>query len=361
VAILPLDGITTKRAGLFADMLGMVSTQQFQLALQAALADSDIHSLLLLIDSPGGTVDGTAATAQAVRAARNYKPVVAIADGQMLAAAYWIGSAANKVFLSSDTTAVGSIGVAIPHVDRSGADRQRGVKITEITAGKYKRIASEHAPLTPAGFTSLKEIADHIYSIFVQDVALNRGIDTETVLGQMAEGRIFVGRKAVAAGLADGISTLPAIVAMLNGRAAATKPLGVVGAHTSTPRQQIKLPMTASAATIVRSDFGSKARQCSPSGSTETAATQPFAGRNSVNQKPEYNPQEIARLAQDYQLAEATAGRFCSFATAVHRVTNPKEETPEAIARRAQDFQRNMAAKGKRISVSEAVAAIVTP
>lgn len=215
VAILPLVGVIAKRMNLFTRISGGVSTQIFQQNLQAALDDPQVKSILLVIDSPGGTVDGTQEAATAVFQAREQKPVIAFADGLMASAAYWIGSAAQKVFVSGDTTEVGSIGVVAQHVDYSKQDEKLGIKVTEITAGKYKRIASENAPLSDEGRAVIQEQVNHIYSVFVDEVARNRGASAETVLTEMADGRIFLGQQAVKAGLVDGVSSIPALVAML--------------------------------------------------------------------------------------------------------------------------------------------------
>jgi capsid assembly protease len=223
VAVLPLDGVISKRMNLFSRISGGVSTQLFQRDLQSAVDDPEAHSIALVIDSPGGTVDGTQAAMQAVRDARAKKRVVAVIDGLGASAAYWIASAAEQIFIVDSTTEVGSIGVVATHEDWSKHEEKIGVKTTEITAGRYKRIASEYAPLSPEGRASIQEQVDHIYTIFVNDVAANRGKDVETVLKDMADGRIFIGQRAIAAGLADGIKSLPAVIAMLNEPAAKTK------------------------------------------------------------------------------------------------------------------------------------------
>jgi hypothetical protein len=130
----------------------------------------------------------------------------------MASAAYWIGSSASAVYIGSDTDVVGSIGVVTQHVDTSNAEHQRGVKITDITAGKYKRIASQHAPLTQEGRASIQDELDQLYGVFVDAVARNRGKDADTVASEMADGRVFLGQKAVSAGLADGKTTLPQLI-----------------------------------------------------------------------------------------------------------------------------------------------------
>ncbi len=218
VAVLPIEGVLAKRANLFSQISGATSSQLVQRDLAAALDDPAVHSIILSIDSPGGTVDGTQALADAVLAGRERKPIVALADGVMASAAYWIGSAANAVYIADTTTAVGSIGVVASHTDISLAEAQRGVKTTEIYAGKFKRIASQYTPLSDAGRETIQDQVDYTYGLFVSAVAKNRGVSEDKVLKDMADGRVFIGQQAIDAGLVDGVSTLSALVSELSQR-----------------------------------------------------------------------------------------------------------------------------------------------
>ena len=214
VAVLPLEGVIAKRANLFSQISGGVSTELVGRDFKAAQADPAVHSIILAIDSPGGTVDGTINLANLVAASD--KPVVALASGTMASAAYWIGSAANSVYITDATTIVGSIGVVATHTDVSKAQAASGVKTTEIAAGKYKRIASSYEPLTKEGRQTIQDQVDYTYALFVDAVAKQRGVSTDKVLSDMADGRIFIGQQAIDAGLVDGVSTLDALVAQLN-------------------------------------------------------------------------------------------------------------------------------------------------
>jgi signal peptide peptidase SppA len=221
VAIIPVDGVISKRMNLFTRISGGASTELIGRDIRAALADPAVHALILRVDSPGGTVDGTQELAQLVYGARGSKPIATYVDGMMASAAYWIGSAADKAWIGTDTTAVGSIGVVASHTDYSRYEENMGIKTTEIYAGKYKRIASEHQPLTEDGRQYIQDMVDYLYSVFVADVAKQRGTDTETVLKNMADGRIFTGQQAVSAGLVDGVSTLDQLIADLGASRAA--------------------------------------------------------------------------------------------------------------------------------------------
>ncbi len=211
-AEIPIHGVIAKRMNLFSRVSGGASTQIISDQITEALADDEVNGIILNIDSPGGTVDGTSELAQLVYRAREQKPVVAYSDGMIASAAYWIASAAESIIISGDTNEVGSIGVVANHVDYSAYEQRQGIKTTEIYAGKYKRIASQYEPLSEDGKQSIQDQVDYLYSVFVDAVASNRGTSTEDVLSNMADGRLFIGRQALDAGLVDGISTFTGLI-----------------------------------------------------------------------------------------------------------------------------------------------------
>lgn len=213
VAVLPLEGVLAKRMSWFMEISGGTSMQMAANSFRDALANPDVTAIILAIDSPGGTVDGTQELSDLIYSSRGEKPVIALGSGVMASAAYWIGSSASQVFISSETDIIGSIGVVQSHLDVSRAEDMRGVKTTEITAGKFKRIASQFAPLSAEGRAELQSQVDQTYEVFVSAVSRNRGVSAETVLENMADGRVFIGQQAIDAGLVDGVSTLDALIA----------------------------------------------------------------------------------------------------------------------------------------------------
>ena len=207
VAVVPIHGTVAKRLYGMEAISGGTTTKDWEAQIQAALDDPNISAIVLDIDSPGGTVDGTKELADMIYAGREQKPIVAYANGQMASAAYWIGSAASKV-VAFDTAMVGSIGVIISHKDFSEREKQMGVKTTHIYAGKYKAMASPFKPLEEEGKKYLQASVDYYYTMFVDAVARQRGVDVETVLAKMANGQVFIGTQSKEAGLVDLIGNL---------------------------------------------------------------------------------------------------------------------------------------------------------
>jgi signal peptide peptidase SppA len=219
-ALIPLRGVMAPRMNMMSQVSGGTSTELFARDVRAALNDPDVRSIVLLVDSPGGAVGGTMAAASAVMGGRGVKPIATYSDGMMTSAAYWVGSAADRVYMSSGVDQMGSIGVVGSHVDVSQREQALGMKTTEIVAGSYKRIASQYGPLTESGRQSIQDQVNYLYSLFVGDVAAQRGVSVEKVLSDMADGRVFIGQQAIDAGLADGIASLDDVINELNDRAA---------------------------------------------------------------------------------------------------------------------------------------------
>lgn len=232
VALISMYGVVAKRMNLFSQISGGTSSEQMRSEIQAALDDKEVKSIILQIDSPGGSVDGTQLLADAVTNANKQKPVYTWATGCMASAAYWVGSAARGVYIADSTTEVGSIGVVTSHVDVSAAESARGVKTTEITAGKFKRIDSQYAPLSQDGQQYIQGRVDYLYSLFVEAVAKNRGMTADQVLSDMADGRVFTGQQAIDAGLVDGIMPLDSLIEKVG----SGKPSKPTGARMSTEK-----------------------------------------------------------------------------------------------------------------------------
>jgi signal peptide peptidase SppA len=221
-ALVPLRGVLAQRMNLMSNISGGTSTELFARDIRQAVEDPAVSSIIVMADTPGGAVAGTQAAAEVVRSVRGVKPIATYAEGLMASAGVWIGTATDLVVLADGATQVGSIGVVATHTDVSQREEQLGIKTTEIVAGRYKRAASQYGPLTEMGRETIQEQVDYLYGLFVADVAQNRGVSVETVLDNMADGRMFIGQQAVDAGIADGIGTLEGLITTMNTRAAST-------------------------------------------------------------------------------------------------------------------------------------------
>jgi signal peptide peptidase SppA len=207
IAIVPIQGPLVKGADWFDRLLGMADYLDVQTAVREAAADPRVAGIVLDIDSPGGTVNGADETAELIFAARGKLPVIAYSSGMMASAAYLIGSAAGKIVIGKNAE-VGSIGVLMIHRDWSKAEERIGVKTTYLRAGRYKALGNPSEPLSEEAREVFQAELNHIYENFIETVALHRDVEAEKVRADMAEGRVFIGVKAVGAGLADEVANM---------------------------------------------------------------------------------------------------------------------------------------------------------
>ena len=127
VAVLSLEGAVMKY-----DYCGAPGTQSLTKALQQANENPSVSAIVLQIDSPGGSVDGTQQFADAIK--NSAKPVVAYVDGMMCSAAMWIGSAASQRISSSNTDIIGSIGTMAKWKNFDGYYKSKGIESHEVYA-----------------------------------------------------------------------------------------------------------------------------------------------------------------------------------------------------------------------------------
>jgi signal peptide peptidase SppA len=208
VAVLALRGLITPASSLLSLLFGGSAggLAGFRADLQAALDNDDARSILINVDSPGGLVDQVPETAAAILAARDDKPIVAVANTLAASAAYWLASQAHEV-VTTTSGELGSIGVYQVHEDVSGALENDGVKVSIISAGRYKAEANPFEPLADEARDYQQQVVDDYYSQFVNAVAQGRGVDADDVRDGYGQGRVLTAKRAVNAGLADRVAT----------------------------------------------------------------------------------------------------------------------------------------------------------
>lgn len=213
-AIVPIYGTITQRANLFTRVSGGTSTQVLEATLKRMEVDDRIKTIVLDIDSPGGTVPGVANVAAVLRRIRENKNVIAVANETMASGAYWIGSAANKIYLGSPTADVGSIGVYSVIQDSSKALEDKGIKLHLVKRGEFKGGGAD-GKIDEKVLSELQRRIDSTYNQFVKEISLNRNITMDEAQ-DMATGQMHAGQAAVEAGFADGIKTLDEVIAEIN-------------------------------------------------------------------------------------------------------------------------------------------------
>lgn len=218
IAVLSLNGVLDHRMSLWMAFMGGTSTADFASAFDAAMDDEAVKSVLVDINSPGGSYAGTPEAAARIYKRRGEKPVIGISDTMSASAAYWIGSAVDRLFVTPSGD-VGSVGVFSLHEDWSAALANEGIKISVMRVPEFKAEGTPYEPATEDFVKHEMGQLGRIYGEFVDAVAKQRGASVSTVRETYGKGRVVDAKQAVSLGMADGVATFEQVLSrMQSGR-----------------------------------------------------------------------------------------------------------------------------------------------
>ncbi|TMB09486.1 MAG: signal peptide peptidase SppA [Deltaproteobacteria bacterium] len=163
--------------------------------------DEDIKAVVLRVDSPGGAVAPSQEIHDAVKRIKASKKVVVSMGGMAASGGYYISAPADRIFAEPGTL-TGSIGVIFLHFNVRGLLEWAKVEETTLKSGKYKDTLSPFRPIQESDREEIQSISDDVYSQFVQAVAQGRGMP-EARVREIAEGRIYTGKRAKELKLVD--------------------------------------------------------------------------------------------------------------------------------------------------------------
>jgi capsid assembly protease len=203
VGVINIKGPITNRDSPWNEMFGITSYGAIREALIYAANDSEVETILLDVESNGGSVTGCYDTGELIKMVGKIKPVVGFGE-QAYSAGYWLLSSASKIY-ASRTSGIGSIGVIATHMEYSKQLKDEGVGVTVFRSGQYKALVNSVEALTDVAKIQLQGQLDAAYQIFVEHVAEARNVPYDYCDKEMCDGKEFFGEQALAAGLVDGI------------------------------------------------------------------------------------------------------------------------------------------------------------
>jgi len=210
VAIVRVEGIIASGAppvDPFSTATGAYSSIVVDHLVQAE-EDPDVKAVVLRVDSPGGSVVGSDEIYQQVLAMN--KPVVASMGELAASGGYYVSAPADEIFANPGTL-TGSIGVISQFINIEGLLEEYGVEVTTVKSGEFKDIGSLFRSMSDEEQASWQSIIDETYQEFVRIVAEGRELPIDEVK-ELADGRIYTGRQAMALGLVDQLGNLSAAV-----------------------------------------------------------------------------------------------------------------------------------------------------
>lgn len=211
VANISIIGSLVNRGAYLGANSGMTSYEGLGAQFDDVAGDSEIHSVIMDIDSPGGEALGMFGLAAKIREVRKAKRIIAVVNDMAASAAYGLAAGADQIVVSP-TSMLGSIGVVMMHMDRSGELAKRGIKSTLLYKGSHKVDGNSFGPLTDEVKADMQAVVDQFYEQFIATVDAGRGERFDAKAARATEAQTYIGAEAVKLGMADRIGTFAEVL-----------------------------------------------------------------------------------------------------------------------------------------------------
>lgn len=184
----------------------LVSSVDIVEKLEKARKDDNIKSVILRVNSPGGSAAASQELYSEVVRVVKEKPVVVSMGDVCASGGYYISAPASYIF-ANPSTLTGSIGVISQFTNMSALMDKIGVSNLTLKAGAYKDVGNPYRPMTGEEKALMQKMLDEVYVQFINDVAAGRKMKPEQVR-KLAEGMVYNGSEAVKLKLIDGMGGL---------------------------------------------------------------------------------------------------------------------------------------------------------
>jgi len=237
VGIIKIEGSLIPGEAGWMRYFGITGYADIKAAVLEGLADKGAKSLMVFSNSGGGSVAGVEDAESFIAQVAQHKPMSAYSEFSA-SAAYWLTSAAGHI-TTSPTGVNGSLGVIRVVTEYSKAFEKDGITKTVMRAGRYKALGNPFEPLSEDGKAEIQSKLDDLYQIFIDVVARNRGTTAIIADQVMGQGREFLGKRGLEAGLVDSIGDFESglAYARANRRLATKKTTNFAGTATASVAQ----------------------------------------------------------------------------------------------------------------------------
>ena len=174
--------------------------------LDKASKNNNIKAIILVINSPGGTVIASKEIADFI--AGIDKPVISVIREIGTSGAYWIASSSDLI-IADELSITGSIGVTSSYLEFSGLMDKLGVNYEQLSVGEYKELGNPFQQLTLEEKAILDSKLQLIHAAFLKKIQEKRTIKN---IEKVKTGEFFLGSEALELGLVDKLGNLDTAV-----------------------------------------------------------------------------------------------------------------------------------------------------
>jgi len=229
IAVIRIDGVITEesyRGGLFGYQENLLSGVKKRLNI--IKKDPGIRGVILVIDSPGGSVTASDVLYQTIWKFKEetHLPVVTLMKEVAASGGYYVAAASDYI-VAYPTTITGSIGVIMYNFNIKKLLDRFGVEYIAIKTGEHKDAVSPFKPVDRREVAWMQSIADAMLEQFIEAVDRGRENLTAKDVRKLANGQVFIARDALERGLIDEIGYFEDAIRVVSERAGLSAPVTV--------------------------------------------------------------------------------------------------------------------------------------
>lgn len=179
-----------------------IGSERISRAIRKARLDDKIKAIVLRVNSGGGSALASDVIWREIELSKKTKPVIASFGDVAASGGYYIGCAADSIFVQPNTI-TGSIGVfgIIPNFQNLLTNKL-GLTFDGVKTGQYADIMSTNRPMSPSERAIIQRNVNQVYDTFISKVAAGRK-KTKAQIDSLGGGHVWIGTTAVQNGLAD--------------------------------------------------------------------------------------------------------------------------------------------------------------
>ncbi|SHI50405.1 signal peptide peptidase SppA [Algibacter luteus] len=185
---------------------GIIGQGTINKSLEKARNDDKIKSIVIRVNSPGGSALASELIWREIELTKKVKPVIVSMGDLAASGGYYIASNADKI-IAEPTTITGSIGVFGMLPNGKNLADNIGINAEQVATNKNAVTYSFFEPLNDNQREFIKEGILDIYDLFSRRVAEGRNLSREQV-ENIAQGRVWTGTDALKNGLVDELGGL---------------------------------------------------------------------------------------------------------------------------------------------------------
>ena len=218
IAVVCIDGAITSGGGETYDGT-TTGSETIRNIMKFCRNNENIKGIVVRINSPGGSAMASDVIYHAIKRTAEVKPLV-VSMGYVAASGGYYTACGSETIIADESTITGSIGVVGGKIYFGDMLEKVGISYHSWHRGKNSRMLSSLRGFSPLEKQKITSQMLEIYGTFKERVLSTRADNISSSLENLAQGRVYTGKRALELGLIDQIGSFEDAIKIVADKAA---------------------------------------------------------------------------------------------------------------------------------------------